>query len=177
MGLLPDNVQLRDAHAPECGERFPRHQLQRKPLVSDLGVHNGSCVMHVGSLTRDGRENDPGIPDAYAVRNFTHLARDPCYSDQQICPPTTSTRLYQLNSTINSVWPCHTLTYRSGFARQNAQNDNQNSCESYAIQFAALSPRGQWLHINQFLLYVYIHTDFSSVLYQYPVMRGYWSLA
>ena len=149
----------------------------KKPLVSDPGIHNDTCVMHVRSLTRAGRVNVPGIPDAYAIRIFTHLARDPCYYDQQICPPATSTRLNQLNSTINSVWPSHTLTHRSGFARQNAQNDNQNSFESYAIQFAALSPRGQWLHMNQFLLYVYIHTDFSSVLYQHPVMRGYWRFA
>ena len=41
----------------ECRERFPRHRLQRKPLVSDPAMHHGTFEMHVpwcmsGSLTR-----------------------------------------------------------------------------------------------------------------------------
>ena len=36
----------------DCRERFPRHQLQRKPQVSYPGIHHGTCrarvVMHVG---------------------------------------------------------------------------------------------------------------------------------
>ena len=37
----------------ECRERFPCHHLQRKPRVSDPGMHHGTCVtaralMHVG---------------------------------------------------------------------------------------------------------------------------------
>ena len=40
-----------------CRECFPRHQLQRKPLVSDPGMYHGTCVTHVpwcmsASLTR-----------------------------------------------------------------------------------------------------------------------------
>ena len=31
----------------ECRERFPRHRLQRKPLVRDPGVYHGMCVTHV----------------------------------------------------------------------------------------------------------------------------------
>ena len=63
-------------------ERFPDHRLQRKPLVSDPGMHHGTCVTYVpwcmsGSLTRDGGENVPGISGACANRNFTYLARDP----------------------------------------------------------------------------------------------------
>ena len=66
----------------ECRERFPRHRLQRKPLVSDPDIHHGTCVTHVswcmsGSLTRGGGENVPGIPGACATRSFTHLARGP----------------------------------------------------------------------------------------------------
>ena len=66
----------------ECRERFPRHRFQRKPLVSDPGMHHGTCVSHVpwcisGSLTRCSGENVPGIPGAYATRNFTYLARCP----------------------------------------------------------------------------------------------------
>ena len=67
----------------ECRERFPRHRHQRKPLVSDPGMHYGTCVTHVpwcmsGSLTRGGKENVPGIPGACATRNFTYLVRGSC---------------------------------------------------------------------------------------------------
>ena len=66
----------------ECRERFPRHRLQRKPLVNDPGMHHGTCVTHVpwcmsGSLVRGGGENVPGIPGACATCNFTYLARGP----------------------------------------------------------------------------------------------------
>ena len=59
----------------ECRERFPRHRLQRKPLVSYLGMHHDTCVTHVpwcmsGSLTRITGETVPGITDACATRNF-----------------------------------------------------------------------------------------------------------
>ena len=48
-------------------ERFPRHRLERKPLVSDPRMHHDTCVTHMpwrmsGSLTRGGGENVPGIP-------------------------------------------------------------------------------------------------------------------
>ena len=64
----------------ECQERFPRHRLQRKLLVSDPGMHHDTCVTHVPwcmseSLTRSGRENVPGIPSAWATRDFTYLVR------------------------------------------------------------------------------------------------------
>ena len=44
----------------ECRERFPQHRLQRKPLVSNPGMHHGTSATHVpwcmsGSLTRGGR--------------------------------------------------------------------------------------------------------------------------
>ena len=46
----------------KCRERFPRHILQRKPFVSDPGMHHGTCVTHVpwcmsGLLTHGG-----GVP-------------------------------------------------------------------------------------------------------------------
>ena len=66
----------------ECRESVPRHRLQRKPLVSDPGMHHGTCVAHVlwcmsRSLTRGSGENFPGIPGACATRNFTYLVRGP----------------------------------------------------------------------------------------------------
>ena len=77
---------VRCACAGNAGNVFPRHRLQRKPQVSDPGMHHGTCVTHVpwcmsGSPTRGGRENVPGIPGACATRNFTYLARGPWISD------------------------------------------------------------------------------------------------
>ena len=70
----------------ECRERFPRHRLHRKPLVSDPGMHLGTCVTHVpwympGSLTHGGKENVLGIPGTCATRKFTYLARGPWHGD------------------------------------------------------------------------------------------------
>ena len=84
MGLLPDTQNWGLRMRRECRERFPRHRLQRKPLVSDPGMHHGTCVTHVpwcmsGSLTSGGGENVPGIPSACATRNFAYLVRGPCH--------------------------------------------------------------------------------------------------
>ena len=51
--------------AGNAGNVFSRRRLQRKPLVSDHGMHHGTCVTHVpwcmsGSLTRGSGENVPG---------------------------------------------------------------------------------------------------------------------
>ena len=59
------------ACAGNAGNVSPRDRLQRKPLVSDPDMHNGTCVTHVpwcmsGSLTRGRGENVPGIPGACA---------------------------------------------------------------------------------------------------------------
>ena len=68
----------------ECQEHFPRHRLQREPLVDDPDMHHGMCVTPMswcvsGSLTRG--EYVPGIPDALATRNSTYLARGPLLED------------------------------------------------------------------------------------------------
>ena len=82
MSLLPDmqNCGLRMCRG--CRVRFPRHRLQRKLLISDPGLHCGTCVTHApwymsGSLTHGGRENVPGIPGACATCNFVYLIRGP----------------------------------------------------------------------------------------------------
>ena len=54
-----------------AGNVFPRRRFQRKPIVSDPGMHHGTCVTHVpwcmsGSLTCGDRKNVPGIPGACA---------------------------------------------------------------------------------------------------------------
>ena len=80
LGLLPDTHNCGLRMCPECRERFPRHRLQRKPLVSDPRMHYGTWVKHVpwcmsGSLTCSGEENVPGM-----ARNFAYLVRGPWYS-------------------------------------------------------------------------------------------------
>ena len=81
MGLLPDTSNCGLRMRRECRERFPRHQLHGKSLVSDPGRHRGACVMHVpwcmwGSPARGSGKNVPGIPGACATRIFfTYLAR------------------------------------------------------------------------------------------------------
>ena len=59
------------ACAGNAGNVFPTRRLQRKPLVSDPGMHHSTCVTHVpwcmsGLLTCGGGENVPGIPGACA---------------------------------------------------------------------------------------------------------------
>ena len=81
-GPLTRHMKLRVAHEPRMPATLYRHWLQRKLLVSDSGMHHGTCVTHVpwcmsGSLTRGGGENVPGIPGACATRNFTYLVRGP----------------------------------------------------------------------------------------------------
>ena len=58
------------------------------PLVSDSGMHHGTCVTHVpwcmsGSLSRGGGENVPGNPGACATLNFACLARGPCVTKEK----------------------------------------------------------------------------------------------
>ena len=82
MGLLQDMQNYVLRMRQECRQRFPRHRLQRKPIVSDPTMHHGTGVTRVlwwlsGSLTRGVGENARGIPGACATRNFTHLARGP----------------------------------------------------------------------------------------------------
>ena len=59
------------ACAGNAGKVFPHCRFQRKPLVSDPGMHHGTCVTHVpwcmsGSLTCGDGESVPGKPRACA---------------------------------------------------------------------------------------------------------------
>ena len=79
LGLLPDTQNCGLRMCRECRKRFSRHQLQRKLLVSDPGMHHGTYVTHVpwcmsGSLTCGGGENVPG---ACTTLNFAYLVRGP----------------------------------------------------------------------------------------------------
>ena len=81
------------ACAGNAGNVFPRRRFLREPLVSDPGMHHGTCVTHVpwcmpGSLTCGDGENVPGIPGACAsaiVRIWQEAHRKwcityPCHS-------------------------------------------------------------------------------------------------
>ena len=76
------------ACAGNAGNVSPRRQFQRKPLVSDPGMHHGTCVTHVpwcmsGSLTCDDGENVPGIPGACApaILRIWQEAHGECLSE------------------------------------------------------------------------------------------------
>ena len=91
MGLLPDTQNCGLRIRQECRERFPRHRLQRKPLVNDPGMHHGTCVTHVpwcmsGLLNRGGGEIVPNIPGACATRIFEYLARCPWSQSKPVGP-------------------------------------------------------------------------------------------
>ena len=65
-GPLIKYVKLRIGHAPGMSETFSPHPLQRKPLVSEPGMHHGTCVTHVpwcmsGSLMAG--KTFPAFPD------------------------------------------------------------------------------------------------------------------
>ena len=71
MGLYQIHKIACCACAGNAEKVFPTHRLHRKPLVSDPGMHHGTCVTHVpwcmsGTLTCGGGENVPGIPGACA---------------------------------------------------------------------------------------------------------------
>ena len=88
-GPLTRYAKLPSAHALGMPGTFPRHRLQRKPLVSDPGMHHVTYVTHLpwcmsGSLARGGGENDPGIPGACTTRNFTYLVRGPWWCIQLV---------------------------------------------------------------------------------------------
>ena len=49
-------------------------EFQRKPIVSDPGMHHSTCVTHVPWM-HAGITNIPTNPGACATRNFTYLVR------------------------------------------------------------------------------------------------------
>ena len=76
MGLLSDTYNC-GLCMPRCRERFPRKRIQRKPPVSDPGIHHGTCVTHVpwcmsGSLTSCGRKTFPAFM-AHAQPSILHI--------------------------------------------------------------------------------------------------------
>ena len=69
------------ACAGNAGNVFPRRRFQRKLLVSDPGMHHGTCVTHVpwcmsGSLTCGDGENVPGAcaPEILRIWQEAHAS-------------------------------------------------------------------------------------------------------
>ena len=103
----------------ECQERFSRHRLQRKVLVSDPGMHHGTCVTHVpwcmtGSLTCGGGEIVPGIPGACKTRNFPYLARGPLQTADKSTPKLSTATMcaYFMGYTVSQC-VCYDVIYCS----------------------------------------------------------------
>ena len=101
------------ACAGNAGNVFPCRRFQGNPLVSDPGMHHGTCVTHVpwcmsGSLTWGDGENVPGIhgacapailriwQEAHTKHRFPYH-KHRCNSDHEI------TKSYQVISTDRNV--------------------------------------------------------------------------
>ena len=91
------------ACAGNAGNVFPRRRFQRKPIVSDPGMHHGTCVTHVpwcmsGSLTCVDGENVPGIPGACApaILRIWQEAHATCLA---------KTKLYNMQYWKLTHWP------------------------------------------------------------------------
>ena len=89
-GPLTRYVKLQVAHAPGMPGTFPPcRRFHRKPLVSDPGMHHGTCVTHVpwcmsGSLTCGDRGKCSRHSRRMRTRNFAYLARGPCSDREDI---------------------------------------------------------------------------------------------
>ena len=142
MGLLPDTKNRVLPMRRICRERFPRHRLQRKRLVNNPSMHQGTCVTHVpwcmsGSLTRGGEENVPG---ACATRNFTYLVRGPwrlrssCVTDSSLPIPQKSPvnpgAHTQLKSSTKSS---QVALFRQGFGVQSSMSIKSTMTRSSSI--------------------------------------------
>ena len=74
-----------------AGNVFPRRRLQRKLLVSDPGMHHGTCVTHVpwcmsGLLNQRRRRKHSRHSRHMRTRNLTNLVRGPlCLISNPVC--------------------------------------------------------------------------------------------
>ena len=74
------------ACAGNAGNISPRRRHLRKRLVSDPGMHHGTCVTHVpwctsGPLIRGGRKKRSRHSRRMRARDFAHLVRGPWYGN------------------------------------------------------------------------------------------------
>ena len=83
MGLLPDKQKMWVANAPRMTGTFSlpptsKETASYRSRHASGYVRHERVVMHVGIADPRWRENVPGIPGAYATRNFAYLVSGPC---------------------------------------------------------------------------------------------------
>ena len=146
MDLLPDTQNCGLRMRRECRERFPFYRTQRIPLVSDPGIHHGTCLMHVPwcvsrSLTADSRKTFP------ATHNVTYLLRGPWYEWRY---PSVSRSLLEItqNNTAQ-IWTTSTSQSRSSYVVNRSEEWDISiyiACSKLAID--AIIDSKTHIHIN-----------------------------
>ena len=91
------------ACAGNAGNVFSRHRFQRKPLVSDPGMHQGMCVTHVpwcmpGSLTSGGQ----GKRSRHSRR-----MRNPQFYITRVAPWGPDRRKWLISEVRGGIWTPH----------------------------------------------------------------------
>ena len=147
----------------ECRERFPRHRLQKKPIVSEPFMRHGTCAMHVPwcvsiSLSRSLGENVPGISGACATRNFTYLARCPWRNNFRTTDPLRgeSTGLRWIPSQTTSEFRCFHDTHM-------ASMHDETLIE---MTFSKKNHNGRTGSMKLF----WIHCSVSNISYHYTML-------
>ena len=141
--------------------------LQRKPLVSDPGMHHCTCVTHVpwcmsGSLTRGGGENVPDPPGACTTRNFAYLARGQLMNmvaiDNIVSLSKVSSWCFLIDTDIPIVWEAmqydgyfHQLTHISLKVLQLFKISSIQTHLFYIWFTSWLVVRRQWIWTSCFL--------------------------
>ena len=143
MGLLPNTQNCRLHMSREYRERFPRHQFQRKPLVSDPGMHHGTCFTHVpwcmsGSLTCGDGESVSGIPGACETRHFAYLVRGPFRRRNDIFS----------HWSIQLQWPFSMVSYRYQILYMPPQLSCCAMWKFHGDNFTTIWMRKEW-NLNQ----------------------------
>ena len=101
-GPLTRYANLRVAHAPGMPGTFslPPTSMGTSSYRSrhaSRHARHARALMHAGSLTCGGGENNPGIPGACATRIFAYLVRGPC----------TTCRASATGNNIQEFWSVH----------------------------------------------------------------------
>ena len=153
MDLLPNMKDCGFRMRRECRERFPRHRLQRKPLISDPCMHHARAAMHVGianPLWRGKRS-----PHSRCMRNpqfyisgkrpmlscvsriYVHVALVGLGHNRQICHASflKQTGCKQMGSVTTTQLPANDMKCPHG----NWQKFNTLKLEEYGILHATLS--------------------------------------
>ena len=116
---------------------FSPSPTSRKPLVSDHGMHHGTCITHVpwsrsDLLIRGGRENVPGIPGACGTRNFEYLERDQCWNS-------TGRWIPCMWKTSTFLSDCRNIVSADDLSTQGARAINSHGIDQVRPEYSAFS--------------------------------------